>query len=264
MCIEMLISKVELWLEDTRGLLAQQVDGLPAVGTLPGVISTVWGWTVSPLHYLLSSKLQTYLNPDVLEVEIVTASGDTKILNEHTDYEHFWAVRGGGGNSWGIITSVTYKTHPLPTNIKVLAAQYNTTTTIARQNILGRIFKTIPRITDLGFTGYATLGNPMGLIFIQPNGTNSTADEAISLLDQAGNLTTAQTLTFALDFSNWLEYCEAFLQDPNIATNVIDQSRLLTAEVLINKTEDLKNLVINEFPDLNPGFNFSTYYCTNG
>lgn len=145
----------------------------------------------------------------------------------------------------------------MPTHIKVVAAQYNTTSDAVRRQVLGNAFKTIPRVTDLGFTGYGTLGDPIGFIFIQPNGTNATADEAVGLLIQAGNVTGAQAFAIAIDFPSWIEYCNAFLQDPNIATNVIDPSRLLTPEVLQEKTEELVSIVVDEFPDLHAGFNFS-------
>lgn len=200
----MMISKVESWLEDARGLLAWRVDVSRAASTRHRVISTVWVLTMRSLYPLPSSTLQTDMNSNVLEVDIVTASGDIKILNEHTDAEHLWAIHGGGGNSWGIVTPITYKTHPLSTRIKVLASQYNTTT-ITRRAVLGRIFKAIPRITDLGFTGYATLGNSMDLIFIHPNGTNTAADEAIALLKQAGDITCLQADAFTLDFPSWIE-----------------------------------------------------------
>lgn len=147
----------------------------------------------------------------------------------------------------------------MPTHIKVVAAQFNTTSATVRREVLGNVFKTIPHITDLGFTGYGTLGDPLGLIFIQPNGTNATADEAVGLLVQTGNVTGAQAFAFAIDFPSWIEYCNAFLQDPNIATNVIDPSRMLTSEVLAGKTEELVSLVFDEFPDLHAGFNFSEF-----
>jgi hypothetical protein len=121
--------------------------------------------------------------------------------------------------------------------------------------------KAIPRITDLGFTGYATFGEPIGLIFLQPNGTNVTATETTAILKEVGNVTDVQQLAGAFDFPTWIEYCNAFLQDPNIATNVIDTSRLLTAEVLSNKAESLLSVILDEFPDFHAGFNFSKSLC---
>jgi len=60
----------------------------------------------------------------------------------------------------------------------------------------------------------------------------------------------------SFDFPTWMDYLNTFLQDPNIATNVIDTSRLLTANVLLNQTEELLDLV-QDYPEMGLGFNFS-------
>lgn len=60
---------------------------------------------------------------NLLEATIVTPCGEHIVLNEYTDPEYFWALRGGRGNAWGILTSATYKTHPLPTHIQVAFLQ---------------------------------------------------------------------------------------------------------------------------------------------
>jgi hypothetical protein len=177
-------------------------------------------------------------------------------LNPYTDKDHFWAIRGGGGNSWGIITSATYKTHPVPTHINVALAQYATNSTEAHREVLKRAFQALPAITDAGYTGYGTLGQPLGLIFIQPNGTNGTATEVTKLLTQVGEVQGVQSQQVgSFNLPSWLAYCNTFLSDPNIATNIIDPSRLLTADILSEKTDQLLDL-ISDFPDFGPGLNF--------
>ncbi|PSN68612.1 FAD/FMN-containing protein [Corynespora cassiicola Philippines] len=241
----------EQWLDVYRDADSQ---GRIVVGGSARTVGAAGGWFTGGGHSPWSHFYGMGAD-NVLEVNVVTATGETKTLNEFTDSEHFWAIRGGGGNSWGVVTSVTYKTHPNPTHIKTIAAQYNTNDSLAQRKVLRQIFKAIPVMTDLGYTGYATLGAPIGLIFLQPNGTNSTAYEAVKLLQNAGNVTGVETVAGGFDFPSWIEYCNAFLQDPNIATNVIDPSRLLTSEVLQDRTDDLLRL-IDDFPDLAAGFNF--------
>jgi len=50
----------------------------------------------------------------LLEAEIVTADGRVRTVNSCSDPDLFWAIRGGGGGSWGVITRVTLQTHELP------------------------------------------------------------------------------------------------------------------------------------------------------
>lgn len=51
---------------------------------------------------------------NLLEAEIVTADGVARTVNAYRDPELFWAIRGGGGGSWGVVTKVTLRTHALP------------------------------------------------------------------------------------------------------------------------------------------------------
>ncbi|HEY1721756.1 MAG TPA: FAD-binding oxidoreductase [Magnetospirillaceae bacterium] len=50
----------------------------------------------------------------LLEAEIVTADGKVRIANAATNSDLFWAIKGGGGGSWGVVTRVTLRTHDLP------------------------------------------------------------------------------------------------------------------------------------------------------
>lgn len=50
----------------------------------------------------------------LLEAEIVTADGHVRTVNACSDPELFWALKGGGGGSWGVVTRVTLRTHELP------------------------------------------------------------------------------------------------------------------------------------------------------
>ncbi|KAF9225239.1 hypothetical protein BS17DRAFT_815845, partial [Gyrodon lividus] len=48
----------------------------------------------------------------ILEVEIVTADGQIRTVNAARDPDLFWAVRGGGAGSWGIVISITIEALP--------------------------------------------------------------------------------------------------------------------------------------------------------
>lgn len=50
----------------------------------------------------------------MLEAEVVTADGELQIANACQNQDLFWALRGGGGGTYGVVTRVTLKTHPLP------------------------------------------------------------------------------------------------------------------------------------------------------
>jgi FAD/FMN-containing dehydrogenase len=45
------------------------------------------------------------------EAEIVTADGAVRIANACTNADLFWALKGGGGGSFGVVTRITFRTH---------------------------------------------------------------------------------------------------------------------------------------------------------
>jgi FAD/FMN-containing dehydrogenase len=50
----------------------------------------------------------------LLEAEIVTADGSVRIANSCSDPDLFWAIKGGGGGSFGVVTKITLRTRELP------------------------------------------------------------------------------------------------------------------------------------------------------
>lgn len=50
----------------------------------------------------------------LLEAEVVTADGQVLIVNPIINPDLFWAIKGGGGGSFGVVTRLTLRTHDLP------------------------------------------------------------------------------------------------------------------------------------------------------
>jgi FAD/FMN-containing dehydrogenase len=50
----------------------------------------------------------------LLEAEIVTADGQVRVANACTNPDLFWAIKGGGGGTFGVVTRLTLRTHDLP------------------------------------------------------------------------------------------------------------------------------------------------------
>jgi FAD/FMN-containing dehydrogenase len=53
---------------------------------------------------------------NLLSVEMVLFNGEVITADENSHTDLFWALRGGGGN-FGVISSFTYRLHPMPSNI---------------------------------------------------------------------------------------------------------------------------------------------------
>ncbi len=50
----------------------------------------------------------------LIEAEVVTADGAIRVVNAHRDADLYWALKGGGGGGFGVVTRLTLRTHPLP------------------------------------------------------------------------------------------------------------------------------------------------------
>ncbi|MGH6829517.1 MAG: FAD-binding protein [Rhizomicrobium sp.] len=50
----------------------------------------------------------------LLQAEIITADGKLRTVNAGNDPDLLWALKGGGGGSFGVVTSLTLETHALP------------------------------------------------------------------------------------------------------------------------------------------------------
>lgn len=84
---------------------------------------------------------------------IVTADGNHIIANAYRNKDLFWALRGGGGGTWGVVSSVTYKTHP---SVPFSAANLfvNSTNVTSTQNLLTEIIRLTPSLVEQGYGGY--------------------------------------------------------------------------------------------------------------
>lgn len=72
------------------------ITGLTLAGGL-GVLTRAWGLTIDSL----------------IAAEIVTADGAVRTCDERREADLFWALRGGGGGSFGVVTSLTLRTRPI-------------------------------------------------------------------------------------------------------------------------------------------------------
>jgi len=54
---------------------------------------------------------------NLLEAEVVTADGHVRVANPFRNPNLFYALRGGGGGTFGIVTRLTLRTDPLPSTI---------------------------------------------------------------------------------------------------------------------------------------------------
>jgi hypothetical protein len=132
--------------------------------------------------------------------------------------------------------------------------QINTTDNSSFKRVVTDSLKLLPAITNAGYTGYSSIMRGFNAIFLKPNSTVASFNQTFAPFFNLTQLPGIQGGITAYP-STWNEYIKSFLQDPNIGTNIQDTSRLLTADVIEEKAEDLAELIIGN--NEGAGFNFS-------
>jgi hypothetical protein len=75
---------------------------------------------------------------NLLEAEIVTADGTVRIANACANPDLFWALKGGGGGSLGVVTRLTLNTHVLPTSFGGVHATIHAASDAAYRRLIGQ------------------------------------------------------------------------------------------------------------------------------
>jgi FAD/FMN-containing dehydrogenase len=85
------------------------------------------------------SKAYGMAAASLLEAEIVTADGAVRIANACTNPDLFWAIKGGGGGSLGVVTRLTLRTHDLPEFFGAVNITIKAASNAAFRRLIGRI-----------------------------------------------------------------------------------------------------------------------------
>ncbi|HVH78395.1 MAG TPA: FAD-dependent oxidoreductase, partial [Stellaceae bacterium] len=75
----------------------------------------------------------------LIEAEIVTADGQVRIANACTNPDLFWALKGGGGGSLGVVTRLTLKTHELPRTVGFVGGLIHAESDDAYRRLIARL-----------------------------------------------------------------------------------------------------------------------------
>lgn len=74
----------------------------------------------------------------LVEAEVVTADGEVRIASACSHPDLFWALKGGGGGSFGVVTRVTLRTHALPANFGAVFGKIEAASDAAYRTLIAR------------------------------------------------------------------------------------------------------------------------------
>lgn len=122
-----------------------------------GSVKTAGGWGQTAGHAPLSAYFGLGVD-QVLEYKIVTPDGKLRVANRIINSDLFWALRGGGGGTFGIVVEATVRAYPTP-KITVTNWWINSTDTgiIAGDgfwNAMQYLHQQFPQLSAKGAQGY--------------------------------------------------------------------------------------------------------------
>jgi FAD/FMN-containing dehydrogenase len=84
------------------------------------------------------SKAYGMAAASLLEAEIVTADGKVRVVNHAREPDLFWALKGGGGGTFGVLTRLTLATHELPASFGAVRLTLHAKSDEAYRRLLAR------------------------------------------------------------------------------------------------------------------------------
>ncbi|HAT8591443.1 TPA: FAD-binding oxidoreductase [Legionella pneumophila] len=72
----------------------------------------------------------------ILEAEVIIADGSILIANECQNQDLYWALKGGGGGTYGIVSKITLETHELPATFGALTGSITAKTEQDFKNLI--------------------------------------------------------------------------------------------------------------------------------
>ena len=197
---------------------------------------------------LLKIDLIHFLGVDnVIQMTVVTANGSHLTANEFLNSDLFWALRGGGGGTYGVLTSVSYKSHPsTPFTGAYFSANRtdtNSTDPDAIQKILSKLVAMTPDLVSKGYGGYGSANtSTLGFYLLSPTATYAQTNEtyqpffdyALSLA-QAGVLSVVNSTLSYPSFTSW--YSTLLPESGDVGTPTEVSSWLLPKDVMTKEPD---------------------------
>ncbi|KAF7589136.1 hypothetical protein BBP40_004741 [Aspergillus hancockii] len=241
--------------------------GRTVVAGTSHTVGAAGGYTQGGGHSLLG-PWKGMSADNVLEYSVVTANGTLVTANNYQNAELFWALRGGGGGTFGVVVNATVRTFD---EVPVTMVNLNFSTISKNPGFWKAVtdfHAAIPSVNDAGAGGYYSITPAMpfnqmevatlsALLFF-PNQTDiAKIDKLFAPLRSKLNATLGVMSQYqSMSFPSIHQILSGFLiqgdMDPT-GQNVILGSRLFSRDLLVSHDGPAKLINAWKKLELNPG-----------
>lgn len=166
---------------------------LPKGRVIPGgscATVAIGGLVLGGGYGLLARKLG--LTCDSL-TGLTMVDGNGNIISTTTDKELLWACKGGGNGNFGVITSLTFKTHAAPKTMQSFRFKTYKTDVARASGILKTWFEAAALLPPSCFSAYVLNGKTAYILLTNIEKNNAAVEKAISMLSAVSAKTTKTT-----------------------------------------------------------------------
>ncbi|PWW74392.1 FAD-binding domain-containing protein [Tuber magnatum] len=244
--------KVGAGVQGIEAYIVANRNGVVVVGGACPSVGIAGGYTQGGGHSILMGKYG--LGADqTLEFEVVTGEGKLVKASKNENRDLYWALSGGGGGTYGVVTSMTIKAHK---DIPVTVARYSFSTgtddaSMAKfYDALDFLHQTIPEYTDragysinIYYKGSLPLGSFFGPEWTK-EGTAAFFQPWIQKLESLG-------LQYSLNITEYPTYFAAYSSMLETITVGTSQhgGRMIPGDTILNKRAQFNQVVKNVIDD---------------
>ncbi|KAJ7481642.1 FAD-binding domain-containing protein [Mycena latifolia] len=204
-------------------------NNLTIVGGYHQTIAASGGWVMGGGHSILSPVFGLGVDR-VLQFKIVTPDGQYRIANSVQNSDLFWALRGGGGSTFGVVLESTFLAEP---RMKLQVASMSFTRTSTNYQPFLRLL--VDESYKWGTEGWGGHMGPTNLINVNPLLTLDQATESLKNVSeyvraQNGSVVIEELPSWQAFFTKYVTTAQASVGVENTLVSRLIPTELFTSE----------------------------------
>ncbi|KAG9077466.1 hypothetical protein FS749_010633, partial [Ceratobasidium sp. UAMH 11750] len=223
------------------------------IGGAANTVGAVGGYVQGGGHGPLGSLYGMAVD-NVLQFTIVKPDGKVVKANTCQNKDLFWALRGGGGGTWGVTLDVTYKTHPPLDSIAGMGITINVTSSEQFRDFGETFLRALPGLTDQGIRGYVWVTQfTFTLAVLHPNSPSleHTNQTLAPIWDWATDHSDIRSTSFGFVHPTFFELFKLWLNtDLGIVQPTWMGSRIVSRKAMETRARDLAGLLDGDGKDV--------------
>ncbi|KAJ6507782.1 hypothetical protein C8R47DRAFT_1099539 [Mycena vitilis] len=203
------------------------------VGGTDRTVGVSGGWVQGGGHSALSNTMGLGVDR-VLQFKIITPDGEVRVANACQNTDLFWALRGGGGGTFGVVMESTTLASPVVT-VQAMLLSITSPSANLTEELYSLMIDSGLKWADDGYGGYVSGGTA---VYLTPKLTSAEHAASMAPMLEFGKRLNATGTGFyeLLEFPTWLSFFNVFTetelaaQGPPVGYSIAMGSRLVTRD----------------------------------